>query len=70
HLLTHIPQPIHRTSEMNAILSDDLTSMQSLPQWSEKRHQRSRWDQETVSRWSNELVSWHTYPFLQQDMTV
>ncbi|KAJ7809093.1 hypothetical protein B0H14DRAFT_2379975, partial [Mycena olivaceomarginata] len=31
HFLTQIPQPIHRNSEMKAILSVDLTSMQSLP---------------------------------------
>ncbi|KAJ6581832.1 hypothetical protein B0H19DRAFT_929649 [Mycena capillaripes] len=29
--LTQIPQPIHRNSEMKAILSVDLTSMQSFP---------------------------------------
>ncbi|OAX43307.1 hypothetical protein K503DRAFT_681475 [Rhizopogon vinicolor AM-OR11-026] len=28
---TQIPQPMHRNSEMNAILSVDFTSMQSLP---------------------------------------
>ncbi|KAK0495868.1 hypothetical protein EDD18DRAFT_1074639 [Armillaria luteobubalina] len=32
HFLTHIPQPIHRNSEINAILSEDLTSMQSFPE--------------------------------------
>ncbi|KAJ7307088.1 hypothetical protein DFH08DRAFT_720339, partial [Mycena albidolilacea] len=31
HFLTQIPQPIHRNSEMKAILSVDLTSIQSLP---------------------------------------
>ncbi|KAJ7781861.1 hypothetical protein DFH07DRAFT_728532, partial [Mycena maculata] len=31
HFLTQIPQPIHRNSEMKAILSVDLTSMQSFP---------------------------------------
>ncbi|PBK80233.1 hypothetical protein ARMGADRAFT_949817, partial [Armillaria gallica] len=31
HFLTHIPQPIHRNSEINAILSEDLTSIQSFP---------------------------------------
>lgn len=31
HFFTQIPQPMHRTSEMNAILSVDLTSIQSLP---------------------------------------
>ncbi|KAI0659711.1 hypothetical protein C8Q70DRAFT_914586 [Cubamyces menziesii] len=35
YFLTQIPQPIHRNSEMNAILSEGLTSMQSLP---EARH--------------------------------
>ncbi|KAJ7491897.1 hypothetical protein FB451DRAFT_1021289 [Mycena latifolia] len=29
--LTQIPQPMHRNSEMKAILSVDLTSMQSFP---------------------------------------
>ncbi|KAJ6519090.1 hypothetical protein C8R45DRAFT_758362, partial [Mycena sanguinolenta] len=29
--LTQIPQPIHKNSEMKAILSVDLTSMQSFP---------------------------------------
>ncbi|KAG1825557.1 uncharacterized protein BJ212DRAFT_1248996, partial [Suillus subaureus] len=31
HFFTQIPQPIHKNSEMNAILSVDFTSMQSLP---------------------------------------
>jgi hypothetical protein len=31
HLLTHIPQPIHRTSEMKAILSVGVTSIHILP---------------------------------------
>lgn len=31
HFLTQIPQPIHKNSEMKAILSLDLTSIQSLP---------------------------------------
>jgi len=31
HFLTQIPQPMHNTSEMKAILSEDFTSMQSLP---------------------------------------
>lgn len=31
HFLTHIPQPIQRNSEINAILSEDLTSIQSFP---------------------------------------
>lgn len=31
HFLTQIPQPIHKNSEMKAILSLDLTSMQSFP---------------------------------------
>ncbi|KAK0203544.1 hypothetical protein DFS33DRAFT_1260452 [Desarmillaria ectypa] len=31
HFLTHIPQPIHRNSEINAILSEGLTSIQSFP---------------------------------------
>ncbi|KAF8884925.1 hypothetical protein CPB84DRAFT_1685664, partial [Gymnopilus junonius] len=31
HFLTQIPQPMHKNSEMNAILSLDLTSIQSLP---------------------------------------
>lgn len=31
HFFTQIPQPIHKNSEMNAILSEGLTSIQSLP---------------------------------------
>ncbi|KAI0318522.1 hypothetical protein OF83DRAFT_1056721 [Amylostereum chailletii] len=31
HFLTQIPQPMHKNSEMKAILSEDLTSIQSLP---------------------------------------
>ncbi|KAI0031354.1 hypothetical protein K488DRAFT_52292, partial [Vararia minispora EC-137] len=31
HFLTQIPQPMQRNSEMNAILSEGLTSMHSLP---------------------------------------
>ena len=31
HFFTQIPQPMHKNSEMNAILSEGLTSMQSLP---------------------------------------
>lgn len=31
HFLGQIPQPIHRRSEMKAILEDESTSMQSLP---------------------------------------
>ncbi|KAH7923095.1 hypothetical protein BV22DRAFT_991654, partial [Leucogyrophana mollusca] len=31
HFLTHIPHPIQRNSEMNAILSVGLTSMQTIP---------------------------------------
>jgi hypothetical protein len=31
HFFTQIPQPIQRNSEINAILSEDLTSIQSLP---------------------------------------
>ncbi|KAG2345301.1 hypothetical protein BDR05DRAFT_880617, partial [Suillus weaverae] len=31
HFFTQIPQPIHKNSEMNAILSVGFTSMQSLP---------------------------------------
>jgi hypothetical protein len=31
HFLTQIPQPIHRNSEMNAILSVGFTSIHSLP---------------------------------------
>ncbi|KAH8113804.1 hypothetical protein DFH11DRAFT_1463926, partial [Phellopilus nigrolimitatus] len=33
HFLTQIPQPIHRNSEMNEILSVGLTSMHNLPAW-------------------------------------
>ncbi|KAJ7016268.1 hypothetical protein C8F04DRAFT_982247 [Mycena alexandri] len=32
YFLTQIPQPMHRNSEMKAILSVDLTSMQSFPE--------------------------------------
>ncbi|KAF8348738.1 hypothetical protein F5887DRAFT_880168, partial [Amanita rubescens] len=31
HFLTQIPQPIHRNSDMNAILSVGFTSIHSLP---------------------------------------
>ncbi|EIW78398.1 hypothetical protein CONPUDRAFT_60550, partial [Coniophora puteana RWD-64-598 SS2] len=31
HFLTHIPHPMHKNSEMKAILSVGLTSIQSLP---------------------------------------
>ncbi|OSD05222.1 hypothetical protein PYCCODRAFT_1362679, partial [Trametes coccinea BRFM310] len=31
HFFTQIPHPIHRNSEMNAILSEGLTSIQSFP---------------------------------------
>ncbi|KAF9494998.1 hypothetical protein BDN71DRAFT_1392354, partial [Pleurotus eryngii] len=31
YFLTQIPQPMHRNSEMNAILSVGFTSIQSLP---------------------------------------
>ena len=31
HFFTQIPQPIHKNSEMNAILSVGLTSMHSFP---------------------------------------
>ncbi|KAJ3972181.1 hypothetical protein EV361DRAFT_798605, partial [Lentinula raphanica] len=31
HFFTHIPQPIQRISEMNAILSVGLTSIHNLP---------------------------------------
>ncbi|KAI8972838.1 hypothetical protein BD414DRAFT_425434 [Trametes punicea] len=31
HFFTQIPHPIHKNSEMNAILSVGLTSIQSLP---------------------------------------
>ncbi|KAF8221080.1 hypothetical protein L208DRAFT_1330229, partial [Tricholoma matsutake] len=31
HFLTQIPQPMHRNSEMNAILSVGLTSIHSFP---------------------------------------
>ncbi|KDQ31893.1 hypothetical protein PLEOSDRAFT_1034604, partial [Pleurotus ostreatus PC15] len=31
YFLTQIPQPMHRNSDMNAILSVGLTSIQSLP---------------------------------------
>ncbi|EJC97682.1 uncharacterized protein FOMMEDRAFT_98234, partial [Fomitiporia mediterranea MF3/22] len=34
HFLTQIPHPIHRNSEMNAILSEGLTSMHSFPKYS------------------------------------
>ncbi|KAI0740386.1 hypothetical protein C8Q76DRAFT_597920, partial [Earliella scabrosa] len=37
HFLTHIPHPMHRNSEMKAILSVGLTSMHSLPRRMEKR---------------------------------
>ena len=30
--LTQIPQPMHNDSEMNEILSDDVTSIHSLPE--------------------------------------
>lgn len=33
HFLTHIPHPIHRNSEMNAILSLGFTSMHNFPTW-------------------------------------
>ncbi|KAJ7712727.1 hypothetical protein B0H16DRAFT_1342096 [Mycena metata] len=32
YFLTQIPQPIHRNSEMKAILSVGLTSIQSFPE--------------------------------------
>ncbi|KAF8438085.1 hypothetical protein L210DRAFT_3404927 [Boletus edulis BED1] len=32
YFFTQIPQPIHKNSDMNAILSDGFTSMQSLPE--------------------------------------
>ena len=31
HFFTQIPQPIHSSSEMNAFLSDGLTSIHNLP---------------------------------------
>ena len=31
HFFTQIPHPIHSSSEMNAFLSDGLTSIHSLP---------------------------------------
>ena len=31
HFFTQIPQPMHKNSEMNAILSEGLTSIHSLP---------------------------------------
>ena len=31
HFFTQIPQPIHKNSEMKAILSDGFTSIHSLP---------------------------------------
>ncbi|PFH49577.1 hypothetical protein AMATHDRAFT_147458 [Amanita thiersii Skay4041] len=32
HFLTHIPHPIHRNSEMKAILSVGLTSIHNFPE--------------------------------------
>ncbi|KAJ7231882.1 hypothetical protein B0H12DRAFT_1029197, partial [Mycena haematopus] len=39
--LTQIPQPIHKNSEMKAILSVDLTSMQSFPGENRYNHDRA-----------------------------
>ncbi|KAJ3782911.1 hypothetical protein GGU10DRAFT_274617, partial [Lentinula aff. detonsa] len=39
HFFTHIPQPIHRISEINAILSVGLTSMHNLPSCCKQRSQ-------------------------------
>ncbi|KAI0258293.1 hypothetical protein BC834DRAFT_835963 [Gloeopeniophorella convolvens] len=37
HFLTQIPQPMHKNSEMNAILSVGFTSIQSFPEQYRKR---------------------------------
>ncbi|KAG7448783.1 uncharacterized protein BT62DRAFT_888852, partial [Guyanagaster necrorhizus] len=58
HFLTHIPQPIHRNSEMNAILSEGLTSMQSFPKIHD--HQSH----------SSQLCVQEAYPSVPRDMTV
>ncbi|KAL6306299.1 hypothetical protein BKA93DRAFT_729535, partial [Sparassis latifolia] len=39
HFFTQIPQPMQRNSEMKAILSVGLTSIQSLPKTSSHQHQ-------------------------------
>ncbi|KAH9836170.1 uncharacterized protein C8Q71DRAFT_708888, partial [Rhodofomes roseus] len=47
HFLTHIPQPIQRNSEMKAILSVGLTSIQSLPAPRQYDHRNLSGDQRT-----------------------
>ncbi|KIL00316.1 hypothetical protein PAXRUDRAFT_130118 [Paxillus rubicundulus Ve08.2h10] len=59
HFFTQIPQPIHRNSDMNAILSVDLTSIQSFPK-------KSIW----MSTLDARNAQHDTNPSLQQDMTV
>ncbi|KAF9225831.1 hypothetical protein BS17DRAFT_699780, partial [Gyrodon lividus] len=59
HFFTQIPQPMHRNSDMNAILSVDLTSIQSLPR--------------KLVGMSTSAIQYAQHdadPFLQQDMTI
>ncbi|KAH7907284.1 hypothetical protein BJ138DRAFT_1014755, partial [Hygrophoropsis aurantiaca] len=59
HFFTHIPHPIHRNSEMKAILSVDLTSIQSLPD-----------NTEIISFWMDQRPKLYPHPFSRRDMTI
>ena len=42
HFLEQIPQPIHKSSEIKAILDSGVTSIQSLPKISQMRKDKRR----------------------------
>lgn len=49
HFLTQIPHPMQRNSEMNAILSDGLTSMHNFPRVYKVEDNQARWKQHTLT---------------------
>ncbi|KAE9408035.1 hypothetical protein BT96DRAFT_763967, partial [Gymnopus androsaceus JB14] len=60
HFFTHIPQPIHRTSDMKEILSVGLTSIHNLPdrlRSNEKLHYQKDF-RPTISKFLTFLHSW------------
>ncbi|TFK34443.1 hypothetical protein BDQ12DRAFT_613453 [Crucibulum laeve] len=54
HFLTQIPQPMHKNSEIKAILSVGLTSIQSFPEY---------------TLVVTQYLPRYTYPFSRPDMT-
>ncbi|KAF8552081.1 hypothetical protein OG21DRAFT_1416768, partial [Imleria badia] len=67
YFFTQIPQPMHRNSDMNAILSDDFTSMQSLPDKHSTHRQRSTFDPDLLAF----LHSWaHRFGLQRLESTI